>query len=389
MTGTVVQIVLTFAGNLVLLRILGPDKFGYFAVTLAAISLVASILSLRLGIIIIRTAADNFTPLTQRRYFNGIVAETAVVAFVSTGWLVASGRDTALDFMLVAAVIVQNFCGHNRAYWERSMPYKTAAIVETCVVAFSQLAGVAIVLITRDVAALYVRELVAALALLAGLALVGGLTWHRLQWLSTSEWKSLLREARGIWLDSVLEGVFQRLTVLTTAAVAGDRGAGLFSMAQRISGMPHQVLMPLGRVAITWFGHAAKVDRRRTRDQLLIFLGLILAPTAAVVISVADPVVPWLFGAHWTEAVPALIAMSGGIVFLTLFEVTRGYSLVVGATPVLIAGRLAQFSGFVFLSVLAWLWPAQSVELLGFGLSLAFALAFLVQFALLRRSEKS
>jgi O-antigen/teichoic acid export membrane protein len=373
----------------VLLRILGPDKFGYFAVTLAAISLVASILSLRLGIIIIRTAADNFTPVTQRRYFNGIVAETAVVAVVSIGWLVASGRDTALDFMLVASVIVQNFCGHNRAYWERSMPYKTAAIVETCVVAFSQLAGVAIVLITRDVAALYVRELVAALALLAGLALVGGLTWHRLQWLSTSEWKSLLREARGIWLDSVLEGVFQRLTVLTTAAVAGDRGAGLFSMAQRIAGMPHQVLMPLGRVAITWFGHAAKVDRRRTRDQLLIFLGLILALTAAVVISVADPVVPWLFGAHWTEAVPALIAMSGGIVFLTLFEVTRGYSLVVGATPVLIAGRLAQFSGFVFLSVLAWLWPAQSVELLGFGLSLAFALAFLVQFALLRRLENS
>jgi PST family polysaccharide transporter len=388
-SGTLIQMALTFTGNLIVLRMLGPNEFGRFAVTLAALSLVVSFLSLRFNVLIVRTPDADFTLRIQRRYFSGLVIETIVIAGASLAWLIALDRCTALDFLLLAAVVVQNFCGHNRGYWERSMPYRRIAIVETSVVAASQLAGVIVVVVTHDAAALYIREFTAAASLFIGLTAVGGMTWHRIHWLSVAEWRSLLRESGGIWLDSILEGAFQRATIIATGFTAGDRGAGLFSMAQRITLTPHQVLMPIGRIALNWFGRTEKTrERLKGRNALIATFGVLLIAATVGLVAVADALIPWLFGPHWTEAVPVVIAMSGVMIFTTLFEITRGYALVIANTRLLVAGRVAQFGGFAIFGIVAYMQPAQAVEFLGLGCSFAVAMAFATQFTLLRRIER-
>lgn len=61
----------------------------------------------------------------------------------------------------------------------------------------------------------------------------------------------VVRAARGIWLDSMLDNNFQRLSLLAVNAGAGLNGAGLFFQAQRLAVVPHQFLMPVvGRVMV-------------------------------------------------------------------------------------------------------------------------------------------
>ena len=144
-TGTIIQALLAFAGNLILLRTLGPNEFGRFAVTLAGLSVIANVLSLRLGILVIRTPDSAFTPEIQSRYFTAMLVEITIVAVASGLWLLVSGRTAWVDILLVAAVSLQAFCSHARTFWERTMPYRIIAVMETGVVTVTQASGVAVV----------------------------------------------------------------------------------------------------------------------------------------------------------------------------------------------------------------------------------------------------
>ncbi len=388
--GTVIQAILAFAGNVIMLRALGPDEFGRFAVTLAGISLIAGLVSLRLGTVVIRTPDSALTIAFQKRYFTAMLAETGLVAALSTAWLIASGRTGWTDMLLLAAVAVQLFCSHARAFWERTMPFGMIAILETVVAALAQMAGVVIVLMTASEAAFYIREAVAAGAMLTGLWLVGGLTWRPLVWPRLNEWIQVFREARGAWLDAVLEGLFQRLTVLAAAMIGGHQGAGLFSMAQRLAILPHQLIQPLGRVAATWFSRAEESENRsKGRDRLILTVAGPLAVAGVLTIAAADPLVPWIFGEHWRDAVPILMAMSGAILFMSMFEITRSYALVIRRTQPLLAARAAQFAAFGIGLAAAWFASDARLIYLGGGFSAAFAMAFAAQFALLRRRESA
>lgn len=386
--GTLVQAILAFAGNIVLLRALDPAEFGRFAVTLAGISLIASILSLRLGVVIIRTSDSEFTADFQRRYFTAIVAEAAVVSVISGLWLIVSGSASWTGALLVAAVGIQTFCHTARAFWERTMPYRRIAMAETLIVAIAQIVGVAVVVATQSDAALYWREAASAVATLALLKLFGGLTFHPLTWPRLYEWRSVLREARVTWLDSILEGIFQRFTVIAVALMAGDRGAGLFSMAQRLAVLPHQVIQPFGRVAANWFSrNTTPTDRRAGRNQLILLLLLPLSLAALLMVVVADTLVPGVFGEHWREAVPVLVAMGAVMIFMTVFEITRSYALVMKQTGALLWARAAQFGAFAAGIGAGWMTGGNTLVYAGAGLSAAFTAAFIVQLVLIRRRD--
>ncbi len=387
-TGTVVQALLALIGNLILLRALGPSEFGRFAVTLAGLSVIATVLSLRLGIVVIRTPESEFTPELQNRYFTAMLAETAIVAAVSGAWLVASGRTTWANVLLVGAVSLQAFCSHARSFWERTMPYRTIAVVETGVVAVTQASGVAVVLVTESEVALYVREATSALAVLFALLLVGGLSWRPLVRPRLREWREVFREARSVWFDSMLEGVFQRVNVLAAGALAGEQGAGYFSMAQRLALLPHQLIQPFGRVATTWFSRTiAAADRRQARDRLIVILALPLSIAVFATVLLADAVVPWVFGAHWHGAVPVLIAMSGAMLFITIFEITRAFALVTKQTRALLGARIGQVAAFGVAAGAGWWHRDTALIYLGIGVSAAFVAAFAIQLLILRRQE--
>lgn len=376
--GTAVQVAVAFLANLVLVRHLDPAQFGRFAVVQAGAALMLSVVSLRVNTLILRTPADQLTTRRRELLFSVITIETLLALAVVGVWLMLAGHLEPIDLALAASILIVHWTAHDRAFYERDMRFARLAALETGIHVAGHALAVTLVLVGVGAATLYVRELFFALAGLTGLLLLGGLRVYRLRWPSLAEWRETLREARGIWLDSMLENSFQRLSLLAVNAGAGLAGAGMFFQAHRLALVPHQFLMPVvGRVAVTWFGRTEDPrERRRVRSAMLAVIAPVLAVAAWGAWAFADPLVPLVFGQAWAPAAPVLSALAGMIVFLTLFEVLRSYALVAGLTRLLLAARLAQYAGLAWLCLPLLTGEPLVLTRIGHGLSLAFALAF-------------
>lgn len=378
MAAAVVQAGVAFLANLILARHLGPEEFGRFAVVLAGVSLVLSVISLRPNVLIIRTPEAELDQRRRERLFGVIAVETTFAGLLVVIWMAATGTTRGVDFLLAAAVLLGHWLSHDRAFYERGMRFARLAFLETGISVAGHVLSVALVLAGLGGLALYLRELFFAIAGLVGLALVGAVSLYRLRMPDRDEWAATLRDARGVWLDAALDSSFQRMIVLVANASAGLVATGLFFQAHRLAQVPLQFLSPLlARVAGVWFSRTEDAGQRhRMRWRLGCWIAPPLVAAAAGAWFFADPVVPWLFGSHWAPAAPVLAALGGMIVFQPLFEMLRVYALSSRRARLLLAARLGQYG--VFGVVVLVCFPLDNQDL-----AVALSLSCLAAFAAL------
>lgn len=388
--GQVVQVAIAFGTNIVLVRYIAPEGFGRFAITLATASLILSLVSIRVNSLIIRVPDGDLTSSLEERYFSYLTIETLVALVIGLAWVGLAGNPGALELSLVVFICLQHWINQNKSFFERGMPYVRLGIIETGCAVFANLATVLVALAGAGVAALYFREALLTLTMFASLSFVGGITWRRFRWLPLVEWVSVIREGRGIWLDSVLEGGYQRIAILLAGLVGGDRGAGFFFQAQRLAILPNQLLSPLvSRLAVNLFGRDNDPDsRKRLRNRQLMILAPILLIATAATILFAIPVVTWVFGATWTKSGELLIAFAGVVLFTSLFEYLKSYCFVTQSMRTLFMGRVAQYLMLGALPVLVGIGLVEDkTTALAIGISLGCAAAFLVVIGVLLRNR--
>ena len=388
--GQVVQVAIAFGTNIVLVRYIAPEGFGRFAITLATASLILSLVSIRVNSLIIRVPDGDLTLSLEERYFSYLTIETLVALLIGLAWIGLAGNPGALELSLVVFICLQHWINQNKSFFERGMPYVRLGVIETGCAVFANLATVLVALAGAGVGALYFREALLTLTMFASLSFVGGITWRRFRWLSRVEWVSVIREGRGIWLDSVLEGSYQRIAILLAGLVGGDRGAGFFFQAQRLAILPNQFLSPLvGRLAVNLFGRDNNPDsRKRLRNRQLMFLAPILLIATAAAILFAVPVVTWVFGETWMKSGELLIAFAGVIMFTSLFEYLKSYCFVTRSMRTLFMGRVAQYLMLGALPILVGIGLVENkTTALAIGISLGCAAAFLVVMSVLLRNR--
>lgn len=379
--GGAITAVVGFASNLVLVRFIEPQGFGRFAIAAATMGLVFAVCSLRLNVLIVRTPDAEFDGPTQRRFKETVFQEAVLLGALAAGSLALAGLLNAYNAVLLVTMTVGQFVTNHKALYERQMPYVRLATLDTV----SRVAGhgLAVVLAASGImqeGALYLRELavvVIAGVWLRGLGQMGQLGVSVPSWRT---WRTMLRQASLPWADGMLESLFDRCRVLAAAAVGGERGAGLFFQAYRLAVVPHQLLQPLmGRMALNWFSREPNSQLRRRRRRQLIGLGVLpLVASVGAVLAFADPVVPLVFGEPWRPVVPILVALSGFIVFNTLFSTYKMFAFAARGMRVLFVARLLQFVG-LGIAMTPWaLGRPMDVSMVGAGVSLAFGLAFLV-----------
>ena len=378
-SGQVFQAVLAFGVNLILVRHISPGEFGRFAIILAGAFLIYSIISSRINILIARMPEFDYTFDIKQKLFSAMTLETIVATLFILFWLIISDEAGFWEFTLVAAIGLRHWTDLNKAFFERNMPYRQLALVETGASTGGHLIALSMVLIGMGWVVLFVRELLISLFNLLGLWRVGGMTIYRLRFLTLREWLDLYKEVKGIWLDGVLEGNFQRLTILLSGFLGSEVIAGFFFQAQRLAFVPHQVLSPIvNRILAVWFGRTEDVkirDDGRNKALKILFLPLLL--TGFLTILFADPLVPWLFGQSWLRVADILVYMSGMIVFCTLFETLKSYCLVTRATITLFGGRVVQYIGLLVPIILGYLGWFKADLALAMGLSFAYSFGFL------------
>jgi len=374
-SGQAFQAVIGFAVNLVLVRYLTSEEFGRFALILATAGLAYAFFSLRIDAMIIRASDARLDNPTSEKYFSASIIETIFATCLVVLWLTSSMEFGFWELSLVAALGLRHWTQHNKAFFERSMPYRKLAVMETLAATTAHMVALFLVIAGAGWSALFVRELVLSLAGLIGLIVIGGLTMHRFRFPRAAEWRDLFVEARGMWLDSMLENGFQRLTILLVGMIGGERAAGFFFQAQRLAIVPHQFLTPIvNRVASNWFGRVENSAQRiRGRNRLLVFVGMPLFGLAVIYVAFADPIVPWLFGNAWHRSADLLAAMFGIVAFMSLFEIMKVYCWMTRQLKQLILGRVVQYAGCLLPLVFIAEGRFSGDMAISVGQSLAFA----------------
>ncbi len=388
--GTAVQALVAFAVNLVLVRFIVPEEFGRFAIILAGASVVYWVMSLRVNVLIIRLGETDYDDRAKDLYFSAITIEALAATAIIMAWLAATGGLGVWETVLVAAVGVRHWTDLNKTFFEREMRYRQLALVETGATVGGHLTALALALLGAGWVALFVREAVISVLNALSLSAVGGLTLRPVRMLSIADWRHLFREARGVWLDSVLEGSFQRWTILLAGFLGGDAAAGLFFQAQRLAVVPQQFLAPVvNRIMANWFGRTEDAaERIRGRDRLLLTIAVPLAVAGVLTALFADPVVPWLFGASWAGAADPFAAMCGMVTFFSLFETLKSYCLTTRQSRKILAGRVVQYAGLLAPAAAGYAgWIGGGLSL-AIGLSASYSLAFLFVLVLLRLDER-
>lgn len=387
--GAAMQALAGFAAQVVLMRLLSPEEFGQFALVLAGCGLVQMLLSLRLNVQIIRMADHALDAGTRDLYHSALCWETVAATVVTLIWLYLSGLTSVLSLTLVLALALGQWANQALSFWERSMPYGRLAAVETGSQLLGHMLAVIMVLSGLGVMALPLRELAVVLVKITALVRMGAIGFHRWRWITGREWSRLFRETHDVWFDGVVEGGFARMVVLASGWVGGVHGAGIFSQAMRLALVPHQFLSPV--VSRLYGNLFARLTDGAARRRLLIrvgcWVGLVLAIGAGLAVALADPVVPWLFGAHWSEAARILAAMAGLILFYSLFELLRVYCLSQRLTRYVLVARTAQY--MVFGGAVAWVLAGAGIFELALGLSVSYAVAFLAISLMLRGRHAS
>ena len=373
------QAAVAFGSNLILVRHIAPEGFGHFALTLASLTLVYAFGSLRPGQLVIR---EKHSDAGERRAFlwSACVNETLLLAVVSAIALAAFGAD-GFGWALWIGVALAHFASQARGFLERKQAYGPLSVIESGSHLVAHGAAIVAVLWGAGIWALAIREVLLAGLQIGALAAVGGLPKERLRVVRPSEWKGLARDAKDLWTDGLLEGLFARAVVLIAGAIAGVRGAGLFFQARRLAQVPHQFLQPVaGRLAFNRFARAADDDAERARQRrtMLVLLLPPLVLAAAGCVFLARPVVPWLLGEEWTDAAPLLASLAGVAGGTSLLAMVKMELLATGRFKKLLALRVAQFAGLGAVPLLLVWWPQLGVEALGVGLGAGIALALLV-----------
>ena len=382
-SGVVLENVVGLLAQILIARLLLPQDFGRFAIVMAATSLVIALISLRLNVLILR--AKTITQAEISLFVSALFWEVIVATLITIIWLWFSTGIAWEELIIMAGVMLNHWFRVNQTFYERLMPYRQLTIIESGSALLGHIVGVVLAYAGFGVISLCIRELATATIRIIGLKMVGGLVWEPPHIVSLKQWKRLWQEAKGVWLDSLLEGGFQRLTVLMAGTLVGHHGAGIFFMAQRLAVIPHQLMNPvMARIAANWFARLEeRPEQIKARNKLTLISVVVLSLAAGVSFFLSPFLVPLLFGNNWLEAIPALQAMSGMIVFMTLFEIYKVDSLTSSQAFRLIPARLIQYIGFM--GVIFLLPDTMGLSL---GLSLAWGAGFLVLAFLLHKREK-
>lgn len=389
-SGGAIRVLSGFIANLVLVRFISPEEFGRFALVLASIGIVFAFHPFRIYNQILRIKESEFDEDTQQLYFSVLIQQSFVFGLIALGVVNSTSLRSMWSLLLLGSIVLNHFTQNVKGFFERKMPYKRLAVIETAALVGGHLLSIIIAVSWAGAAALYVREAFAAISSLVLLWLMGGLVWHKVRMISLFEWRSLFKQGSGIWLDATLEAVFHRSFSIIAFMVGGVRGAGFFFQAQRLATFPHLLLTPVvSRMALNWFSHEENSKLRwKSMQKLLVYVAIPTALAALVVLFCADIFIPFLFGESWIPVISILKNMSGYIIFISLFTILQMYFIATHNISRLIVGRVVQILVLAIVPALTYAGIQTSVASFGLSLSFAFMSAFIMCFILVWLYER-
>ena len=379
-SNSVIQVFVAFITNIILLRSISPEIFGSFTILVALIGFVFSILSLRLGIQVIRAGSNEYDEHFKSEMNSVFFLEVLMILICSVSVLLLTNYFQFWALIVLLAILTQHFVDYMKCFFERTMNYKVLAKVET----YSRLLGhgfaiTAIYLYpNKGFEILILRELISALCLLIGLRLIDGLVKFHIALPSIKTVFKTIKKIKNVWFEGVLEQSFSRLTLIGVSYISNPSGVGIFSQTLRLSQLLDQFIAPIyTRFSMNWYSREANLKRRLIAMYVLA-LSLLTINSVMVIFLYyfIEPIILFLYGEQWVKVADAMFYMFGLIIFRAPFEALKVYCYSQNILRVIFLVRSIQFfilgaavfGNFEFFG--------QGINPVSIALSLSFGLGF-------------
>ena len=305
-------------GSVALLaRLIGPDEYGIFAMTMPAVMVAMALSNFGLPQAIVQRKTITHAQVSALFWINFVFGLAASLAMAALAGPAAAYYNEPLVepvFQLVSvSILFSVITSQYLAIMRRRLQNKTAELISFA----GDVIGVVVAVIAALVGLSYWALVAQQIAVPVATVLFMVLWTH---WLPSPPRRQDFAGASGaVRFGGYLAGaaVLTRLTEYLGTVITGrmfDAGAtGLFYRVRNLAGLPpKRVMTPLSGVFVPTMSRLQdKPEELQAMFQRLISRSnLILLPQAVLVAAGAEPIVSVLLGRDWTGAAPLLLWMS-------------------------------------------------------------------------------
>lgn len=381
-SNSAIQVFVAFATNIILVRSISPEVFGSFAILVAGISLVFSILSLRLGITVINTSAKNYDNFFESKMNSIFLLEILCIFIVSLVVLLFTNHLQFWAIVVLLALSTQHFVDYIKIFFERGMNYPVLAKIETYSRLFGHFFAIAAIYFfpSKGFEILILREFVTAASLLFTLWLKNGLIPFSLALPTPKTFLEITKKIKGIWFEGALEQSFTRLTLIGASYVSNSAGVGIFSQSMRLSYLLDQFISPVyARFSLNWFSRTESFNKRLSVMYFMIFALLIINSLVVIFLYYfIESIVLLLYGEQWADVASTMIYLFGLIIFRSPFEALKAYCYSQKILNIVYVARVIQFA-ILGLAIFAnFEFFGEGINSVSIALGFSYGLGFLL-----------
>ncbi|GGD24073.1 lipopolysaccharide biosynthesis protein [Aureimonas glaciei] len=367
----------------ILARLLSPEEFGVVAVALTIVQFLATIGSAGLAAALILQKDEDMETVHSVFWANFVISVVMMVMIIlwADGIAALLGSVEASALLQVFALLIPlQLCG-DVAYslLARRMSFGKDAAWSVTSETLGVVAAVGLALLGWTIGALVAQQFVSAIIRFVGLYWAAG---YRPRFVvSLPKLKGLTNFSLGLMGSEIANFVTFQSPQVVVARVLGLGDAGAYSIANRFSSIPNQIMLT-GLMGVLFPAFSQMMHDRERRAAALMLATqvstLLIAPMMFGLWAVAEPAMTVIFGEKWAFAWPVLglLAVSKGIMSPcgTFIPYLKGaghsgtlwWSAVIRA--VLVTGMVtygAVYEGLV--GAMAWLCIANALTLVGYS----------------------
>lgn len=375
---------ISFISNMVLARLLTPDDFGTIGMLLFFLALSQTFIDSGFGSALIQkkdiTQIDKSTvfyinlTISIIVYFLLFIFAPAIAKYYNVPILVPLLRVMGLT------VIIQGFGIIQSTQLAKQMDFRKLAIANLSGSIVLALSGITAALLGCGVWSLVIRSI-------ANVVTITTLLWILSKWRPSKifSWKSL-QELFGfggyMLLSSVMLAVSNNVQALIVGKLFPARTLGNFTQARTLRNIPSEgIASVIGQVLYPDFSsHQDENSILISRlNKSAYYLSFVVVPLMLLCILIAEPLIHFVYGSQWDEAIPYFQILCFGGIPLCLQDININVIKAKGASRVLFICNLIKVVTYIIMMIVGakmygiygFLWAMVAYTFLAY---LAFAI---------------
>jgi polysaccharide transporter, PST family len=326
------RVVVLFVANIVLIRLLAPEDFGLVAMVTLCVTFVTMLQDLGLNQATIQREHISQAQMSGLFWlsagFSAVFAAIFAASAPALAWFFAEPRLIPLTLAFAGLVLLSGFQMQQLAYLNRNMRFESLALIEVLAATANALFGIGVAWATGSYWALFVAQLAATVAMLAGVWTLSG--W-RPGWPGfEGQFREIMSFGTGISGFNIVNYFARNADNLLIGRFYGAEPLGFYDRAYKLLLFPlTQIQGPLGRVMLPVLSRLQNEPGRyrNAYTECVTLMMLAVQPGLVFLIVFAEDVFQLLFGPQWLPAAP-IFRWLGVIGLVEVFTSTVGWVFV-------------------------------------------------------------